>query len=895
MKMGILGILACAAAAFSQENYAQWSKYRDITINTSASGANVSGTVTNFPVLVRLTSGNFTDFATAGTKASLRFARGSTPLKYQVDSFDSSGSLGAQVWVSVDSVFGNNAAQSIRMYWGKSAAPDSSSGPKVFAPANKFAAVYHMGSILAELNNVTLSSSALNLKAPPSNPTDLAPAFVTGNIGQGLSFNGNGTIGASSAMTVNSSKNDAAFNYVTDRTAHYTLSAWVKKGSSQAAALGMVICKNYQYYLGFNNITNNWQMAEYTNTTGTDTVAVPAVATSDGWNYVVGVRNGASMTLYVNGGGGTTTTFSGTSPGLNRQGGGTFNQTVGIGRDGGGSIADNGVNPTSGSYFNGSIDELRVDSTSRSSDWVNLSYQTQNSAQTAVTVGAAQNNVGPTITSLTPSDTTVGLGATATFNVAATGTTPLIYQWMKNGVAVNTTANPSAATASLVLASVAVGDTAAYTCVVSNSVNTSGVTSAAGNLHLNLAPTITTQPHDSTVVSGAGVSFTVAASGSGTLSYQWKKNGTNVSNGGTLSGATSAVLSVSATALTDTGAYTVVVTNTLNGPTVSSTSGAGKLIVNAVSIATQPRDTTVLSGVAAGFTVAASGTGVLSYQWKKNGANVSNGGTLSGATSAALGVSSVAITDTGSYTVVVTSTLNGTIATATSNAGRLFVGIAPSITTQPHDSTVVSGAAAGFTVAASGSGTLSYQWKKNGTNVGNGGTLSGATSAVLNVSAAAITDTGAYTVAVTSTLNGTTTVATSSAGRLFVNIIPSITTQPHDSTVVSGAAAGFTVAASGSGTLSYQWKKNGTNVSNAGTLSGATSATLGISAVAITDTGSYTVTVTSTLNGTIAAVTSNAGKLKVVVAPVITTQPANQAAIVGTPAKFFVVATGSLP
>ena len=331
------------------------------------------------------------------------------------------------------------------------------------------------------------------------------------------------------------------------------------------------------------------------------------------------------------------------------------------------------------------------------------------------------------------------------------------------------------------------------------------------------------------------------------------------------SGATSATLSITGAVATDTGSYTVVVTNTGNLVVTSTTSSAGNLIMNlAPVITTQPHDTTIVTGGSASFTVAATGSGTLSYQWKKNGSNVS-GGQFSGQTTATLSITGAVATDTGAYTVVVTNTRNLVVTSTTSSAGNLIMNLAPVITTQPHDTTIVTGGSASFTVAATGSGTLSYQWKKNGTNV-SGGQFSGETTATLSITGAVATDTGAYTVVVSNTRNIVVTSTTSSAGNLIMNLAPVITTQPHDTTIVTGGSASFTVAATGSGTLSYQWKKNGTNVSGV-QFSGQTTATLSITGAVATDTGAYTVVVTNTRNSVVTSTTSSAGNLIMNLAP----------------------------
>ena len=155
--------------------------------------------------------------------------------------------------------------------------------------------------------------------------------------------------------------------------------------------------------------------------------------------------------------------------------------------------------------------------------------------------------------------------------------------------------------------------------------------------------------------------------------------------------------------------------------------------------------------------------------------------TVLGETTATLSITGAVATDTGAYTVVVSNTRNLVVTSTTSSAGNLIMNLAPVITTQPHDTTIVTGGSASFTVSATGSGTLSYQWKKNGSNV-SGVQFSGQTTATLSITGAVATDTGAYTVVVSNTRNLVVTSTTSSAGNLIMNLAPVITTQPHDTT-----------------------------------------------------------------------------------------------------------------
>ena len=84
-----------------------------------------------------------------------------------------------------------------------------------------------------------------------------------------------------------------------------------------------------------------------------------------------------------------------------------------------------------------------------------------------------------------------------------------------------------------------------------------------------LPPTITGQPQNQTVAPGNTATFTVITYGTQPFQYQWRKNGTNVANGGTISGATTAMLTINNVQTNNAGNYTVLVTNNLGSVTSS--------------------------------------------------------------------------------------------------------------------------------------------------------------------------------------------------------------------------------------------------------------------------------------------------------------------------------------
>ncbi len=177
---------------------------------------------------------------------------------------------------------------------------------------------------------------------------------------------------------------------------------------------------------------------------------------------------------------------------------------------------------------------------------------------------------------------------------------------------------------------------------------------------------ITQHPSSQNICPDATAVFSVAATGEGTLTYQWQKNGVNLNNGGHYSGCTTATLTVSPADGNDVADYRCVVTDA-NGSLDSN--GAGLTLRAATVITGDPFDQSVPEGETAEFIVAATGDGTLSYQWQKNGANITDGGHYSGCTTAALTISPADGNDTASYRCVVT----GGCGSATSSQATLTV------------------------------------------------------------------------------------------------------------------------------------------------------------------------------------------------------------------------------
>jgi len=218
-----------------------------------------------------------------------------------------------------------------------------------------------------------------------------------------------------------------------------------------------------------------------------------------------------------------------------------------------------------------------------------------------------------------------------------------------------------------------------------------------------IPPSLAVQPASVTVTAGQPANFSVSVSGSAPISYQWRKNTVNIG------GATAASYSTPATTTADSGSnFDVVVKNNV----ASVTSAQATLTVNpapaAPTITTQPANQTVTAGQTATFSVVATGTAPLTYQWQMNGA------AITGATAASYTTPVTTAPNSGELFRVVVSNSAGNI---TSNSVTLTVNaasVAPTITTQPANQTVTAGQTATFSVVAAGTAPLTYQWQMNG-------------------------------------------------------------------------------------------------------------------------------------------------------------------------------------
>ena len=301
---------------------------------------------------------------------------------------------------------------------------------------------------------------------------------------------------------------------------------------------------------------------------------------------------------------------------------------------------------------------------------------------------------------------------------------------------------------------------------------------------------------------------------------------------------------------------------------------AGQYLINALAnpepmLILPGKGFTSAGGAGGPFTVTSqnlvlTNTGNSSISWSlANGASWLGVNKTSG-TLSAHGTATVAVSLNGVASNLTVGTYTGTVAFTDANDGavqdRVFtlnVVSPPVITGEPANVTTLDGATATFMVSVTGDAPLYYQWYHNGTNLVDGGGISGSTTAMLTLANVSSTNVGVYAVVVS---NVAQSVTSDSATLALTASEPVIMVQPVDFASVAGRTAEFSVSAIGSKPFSYQWSWNGTNIL------GATNSVLSLTNVQVASSGIYAVTVTNIYGE---AVSSNA-TLSVYDLPVIT-------------------------
>ncbi len=442
-----------------------------------------------------------------------------------------------------------------------------------------------------------------------------------------------------------------------------------------------------------------------------------------------------------------------------------------------------------------------------------------------------------------------------------------------------------------------------YRVRANSSLGDSAYSNTANATTAGPGPTISAHPQTQTKDPGQNVTFTVSATGTGTLAYQWRKNGSNLSNGGRISGALGTSLSITAVEASDVGAYTVRVTDSAG----TTTSAEAQLYLNAIVIFQDnfesgnlnnwtafPSPSTAMTIASTNHTSGGSKSAQVSsslnkmyhnfapeiegraratfWMYDNSGAQTRWFGEVRSYSGAGYNNGSlVQLFAIGRYSV----------GFGTGNTGTLASEV---VDTTKYQARVVAGANTGWfnlnTVRSAGWHKFEIERAADGT------TIHFYVDGVLDRTITAATYSPWDCAVMGSVGSGTETVANAWFDDIKLEYFnaPTITTQPAGLTRNVGASATFSVVATNN-VEGYQWRFNGVDIS------GATSSSYTRSNLQPDDAGAFSVVVRNRA-GTVTSANAN---LAINLPPTIADQPEDATGRVGSSVAFVVTASGTGP
>jgi hypothetical protein len=345
---------------------------KTITLDTTATGANIAGDVAKYPLAINLNATNF-DFTQAGAKgADLRFiGPDGTPLPYAIESWDAAGKTAA-VWVKVD-VKGNSKTQTLTMSWGDSAAADASDSKKVFDTGEGWAGVWHLaepGSMAAgAYKDATANAADATQKATS------AAGSAPGRVGPALSL-------ASAMMQYLQVDGGVEKNKFFDMPDKMTYSVWVNPKSHTVEYQCMFSKGEGSFRIHF------YGASDWTENKGRNIVEMCAEGTVSNdmcpvkpgnfdvaigkWTLITAVHDHPKLTLYLNG-------VEEKSLTANEVWKSDATKPVSIGNN----------SSALKRAFDGLIDEARVLNVAKDVNWIKLDFESQKEGSKLLTFGAA--------------------------------------------------------------------------------------------------------------------------------------------------------------------------------------------------------------------------------------------------------------------------------------------------------------------------------------------------------------------------------------------------------------------------------------------------------------------------------------------------------------------------
>ncbi|HUD84462.1 MAG TPA: immunoglobulin domain-containing protein [Candidatus Saccharimonadales bacterium] len=527
----------------------------------------------------------------------------------------------------------------------------------------------------------------------------------------------------------------------------------------------------------------------------------------------------------------------------------------------------------SSQYFSGAVDDVRV----------------YNRPLTAFEVQQLYNDEAffPLILSQ-PTNMAASLDESVSLTVEAEGAAPLNYQWQFNGTNIAEATNST-----LALTNVQFGQAGTYAVVITNSYGL--VTSSHALLTVVTSPVIESQPQDESVLAGSSAKFSVVASSSSALTYQWTLNRNDIP------GATSSTISLINVQPAQAGAYAVVISNSYGSITSSDvllTVVPGQEILTDGLVAYYPFAGNADDESGNGNDLTDYGATLCADRFgNPNGAYFFDGSSYLGSTNSPLSqidnwtvtawIQPASIPQTNGYAVCVGYD-NGSSGDGYAmgiGGGQLWV-FYPGVGFSPGGYVFLATNQWYHVVMVRSSGALMLY--VNGNAVTNGGAIESQPTAPTSFEVGsggsdryfqgAVDGVRVYNVAFTALEAQALYNFEATSPPLLV-----IQSQPTNEMAYIGGTASFTVEAAGMEPLIYQWTFNGTNIA------GATNAMLVLMGLQPTQIGTYSVVVGNSSG----SVTSSNALLGIVNFPIIEVQPQSQGVLIGGSATLSVTASGT--
>jgi hypothetical protein len=337
------------------EDYSEWSYHRQINLNTSTTGADITQDVNNFPVVIRLNESNFNFAQCLENGADIRFSLSDySPLPFEVELWDVEDQK-AVIWVKIPVVYGNNNSQHIIMHWGKTGVTAASNNVAVFGTGSDFCGVWHLQNTESMYDATGHGNTANNNGTTPAG----------------------GIIGDAIGLDVpNTQYVSIPPSALSDIEGAITLSLWVFGGNSiplwansvvdAADALGNRVLN---IHLPWDSQVLHWDFGD---ANGRERISKATTTTEQKgqWNHWVFTHNAAgtgTMKVYLNG------QLWNTGTGFYKSLGDAATFTLGSGI--GGQFVYDGI-----------IDEFQISKVEYSPAWIKLAYESQRENQTLVTI-----------------------------------------------------------------------------------------------------------------------------------------------------------------------------------------------------------------------------------------------------------------------------------------------------------------------------------------------------------------------------------------------------------------------------------------------------------------------------------------------------------------------------